>query len=180
MIQIDILNQGSIPGCAAFACAGLANAYLKQRGQTDFIDAIKLYEESRRRGMDGNKFEDLFADGVNTGWPLFSGKRIKVKNWQFIPPQISEIEKALDKYGGLVASYDLYDGDPFNDRFVNHRLVRRPNTQHGIVLVGYNDNARELKFANSWGSSWQDNGYGYIPYVLSGYDFLKQTFFFEI
>ncbi len=35
---------------------------------------------------------------------------------------------------------------------------------HAILVCGY-DNKRELlKFKNSWGSEWGDNGYGYLPY----------------
>lgn len=180
MIEVEILNQGSVPACSAYACATLANAYLKKQGITETVDALKLYEESRRNGRDGTKYEDLFADGTGQGWPMMSGKRIKIKSWEFIKPQISEIEKAIDKYGGVVASYDLYDGDPFTDRFRNNRLVRRPSTQHGITFVGYNDNAKEVKFANSWGTSWQENGFAYIPYVLTSYDFLKQIYTFSI
>ena len=35
---------------------------------------------------------------------------------------------------------------------------------HAILLVGYDDKNKLFKFKNSWGSSWGDNGYGYIPY----------------
>jgi hypothetical protein len=30
--------------------------------------------------------------------------------------------------------------------------------------VGYDDNKKLVKFKNSWGKGWGDNGYGYIPY----------------
>jgi C1A family cysteine protease len=35
---------------------------------------------------------------------------------------------------------------------------------HCICLVGYDDTKRLLKFKNSWGTSWGDNGYGYLSY----------------
>ena len=35
---------------------------------------------------------------------------------------------------------------------------------HAILLVGYDDSKQLFKFKNSWGSSWGDNGYGYLPY----------------
>ena len=34
---------------------------------------------------------------------------------------------------------------------------------HVITLVGYNENNNEFIFRNSWGESWGDHGYGYIP-----------------
>lgn len=35
---------------------------------------------------------------------------------------------------------------------------------HAICLVGYDDEKRLLKFKNSWGTGWGQNGYGYITY----------------
>jgi C1A family cysteine protease len=35
---------------------------------------------------------------------------------------------------------------------------------HCICLVGYDDTKRLLKFKNSWGTGWGQNGYGYISY----------------
>jgi C1A family cysteine protease len=40
---------------------------------------------------------------------------------------------------------------------------------HAIVLVGYDCEKRLFTFRNSWGESWGDKGYGYLPfeYVLN-------------
>lgn len=35
---------------------------------------------------------------------------------------------------------------------------------HAILLVGYCNYYKAFKFRNSWGPSWGDNGYGYLPY----------------
>jgi len=35
---------------------------------------------------------------------------------------------------------------------------------HSVVVEGYNDNLRELRFWNNWGPGWGDKGYGYLPY----------------
>jgi C1A family cysteine protease len=35
---------------------------------------------------------------------------------------------------------------------------------HAILIVGYDDNSKILKFKNSWGSDWGHNGYGYLYY----------------
>jgi C1A family cysteine protease len=41
---------------------------------------------------------------------------------------------------------------------------------HAILFVGYDDNAKVLKFRNSWGSTWGQSGYGLLPY-----DYFKAT-----
>ena len=35
---------------------------------------------------------------------------------------------------------------------------------HAVCAVGYNDSTRLVKIKNSWGESWGENGYGYVPY----------------
>jgi len=35
---------------------------------------------------------------------------------------------------------------------------------HAVVIVGYDDEKRLFRFKNSYGKSWGDQGYGYMPY----------------
>lgn len=47
------------------------------------------------------------------------------------------------------------------------RYPNRPNYQYGghaICVTGYNPTTRLFKFKNSWGTSWGQYGYGYLPY----------------
>lgn len=53
-------------------------------------------------------------------------------------------------------------------------LVPAPGTttwSHFILLLGWNEQTREFKFINSWGSNFGDKGFGYLPYdyLLKGY-----------
>ncbi|MBV8865112.1 MAG: C1 family peptidase [Acidobacteriaceae bacterium] len=49
-------------------------------------------------------------------------------------------------------------------------VVPMPTTQekvlggHAIMGVGFDDKTQLFKFRNSWGTSWGDGGYGYLPY----------------
>ena len=35
---------------------------------------------------------------------------------------------------------------------------------HAMVIVGYDDAKKALKIANSWGTNWGENGYGWVDY----------------
>ncbi|MEC1414923.1 C1 family peptidase [Bacillus safensis] len=48
---------------------------------------------------------------------------------------------------------------------------------HAICIVGYDDTAQLLKFKNSWGNEWGDNGFGYLPYQYK--DSQADRLFFE-
>jgi hypothetical protein len=59
----------------------------------------------------------------------------------------------------------------FND-FENTKtgIIKLPNHNdimiggHAVLVCGYNDSKKHWIVRNSWGSSWGDNGYCYIPY----------------
>ncbi|WP_010297413.1 C1 family peptidase [Candidatus Odyssella thessalonicensis] len=43
-------------------------------------------------------------------------------------------------------------------------LNERPIGGHALMFTGYDDEAKEFKFANSWGTRWGDKGFGYLKY----------------
>ena len=43
--------------------------------------------------------------------------------------------------------------------------------RHGIYLIGWNDDTKEFKFINSWGTEWGYEGYGFLPY-----DYITQSY----
>ena len=52
-------------------------------------------------------------------------------------------------------------------------LMPYPNTSteqvlggHAVCLVGYNDSTQRFIARNSWGTSWADKGYFYMPYTV--------------
>ncbi|CAK9024697.1 unnamed protein product [Durusdinium trenchii] len=47
--------------------------------------------------------------------------------------------------------------DPSDPQSAEHGL-------HAMLIVGYNDRQEVFIVRNSWGTSWGDKGYGYVPY----------------
>lgn len=43
-----------------------------------------------------------------------------------------------------------------------------PNIGHFVTLVGYDDAEQKLKFLNSWGDQWGDNGFDHLEYDKVG------------
>jgi len=41
---------------------------------------------------------------------------------------------------------------------------------HFVTLVGYDDQTQRLKFVNSWGDRWGENGFGYVDYARVNQD----------
>ena len=37
---------------------------------------------------------------------------------------------------------------------------------HAVLAVGYDHARRVIIFRNSWGRTWGDRGYGYLPYAF--------------
>ena len=76
-----------------------------------------------------------------SGW---EGKVVKISKFGRISSNMDEIKRAIICKGPL--------------------SVASMKWEHAVVLVGYDDEKRVWIIRNSWGSNWEDNGYGYIPY----------------
>lgn len=179
MIQLKIKNQGSLPACISYAIAAMGTWYLEQKGIKDEIDPLALYEATERNGS-ANALQVL-EYGRTTGLPGVSGKHYKIREVGSVQQSISQIQSALHQHGGVVIVYLLHDRDPFNKRFTDDFVLsRRPMDQHALVIVGDDTTKRRFRVANSWGESWGDHGYFWMPFVLASGDYLKQCFWFSM
>jgi len=75
----------------------------------------------------------------------YSKRLWKIESFGLISNNLDEIKRAVICYGPL--------------------SVGSVNWKHTIVLVGYDDERGVWIIRNSWGTSWGDRGYGYIPYT---------------
>ena len=126
--------------------------------------------------------------GFGWGWPNevawpYDGS---AANWppKSEPPDIDQLAKELrlsvyQRIRTLVeAKMALYNKMPICIALPIHSQwkaatngeIRLPETgeqlrdTHCVVLVGYDDSRSRFIVRNSWGTTWGDNGYGYLPY----------------
>jgi len=80
---------------------------------------------------------------------------------------IEDIKISLLQNGPILLSFNVYMS--FYDSYCDG-IVPMPNSidrwlgSHCVAVIGYDENKRFLKFVNSWGESYGDSGFGYLPY----------------
>lgn len=101
-------------------------------------------------------------------------------NYANIPLEVSNQTKVLENMKFLLNSgYPFMAGFYAFENIFNDINGTIPEPQgniiggHAVLFVGYDDEKSLLKFKNSWGNDWGNNGYGYLPYsfVLNKYLF---------
>jgi len=82
--------------------------------------------------------------------------------------RIDFVKLALESGCGVVFGCTVDDAfikGTGSDGIVEMPKKTRINTGgHAMLIVGYDDTSRRLIVRNSWGTSWGDNGYCYMPY----------------
>ena len=87
----------------------------------------------------------------------------QVLSYYRVPINIDMMKSALTK-NVLIVRFDCPPKLP-NDHGVLKPLDKNSVVGgHSVVIVGFDDNTKQFKFLNSWGTKWGDNGFGYLPY----------------
>lgn len=85
------------------------------------------------------------------------------------------VKNALALGNPVVIGFDVYESfEQGAWQYANGSgLMPYPNTSteqilggHAVCLVGYNDSTQRFICRNSWGTSWADKGYFYMPYQV--------------
>lgn len=89
----------------------------------------------------------------------------------------NSVKVALSNKFPVIVGFDVYSSFE-NSSVARTGVMTYPNLKregyiggHAVLLVGYNDNFRGTRKGyfiakNSWGSSWGDKGYFYMPYQV--------------
>ena len=185
--EFDIYDQGDIGSCTANA---LCSAY---QFITPSHDGSRLFLYYNERMIDININEDngaTLSSGIKSlqthglclesVWPYLE-YNIYTKPPDYCYKQALK-DKAIQCYN---LPHDIYvmkecllTGFPFVvgiavfDDFENSKtgIIKLPKHNdimiggHAVLVCGYNDSKKHWIVRNSWGTSWGDNGYCYIPY----------------
>lgn len=105
-------------------------------------------------------------------------KNFKIKEFQSVEVDLNTWKSALAEGHPIIFGMSLFDSF---DRQKRPGLVPMPSAKersreshsgHSMLCVGYSDPDRLFIVRNSWGTSWGDDGYCYIPY-----DYMMNTEF---
>lgn len=87
------------------------------------------------------------------------------KSWKKIP-SVHAMRKALTEGKPVVFAMTVFSS--MYNAPNGHIPMPGPQDEmqggHAIVAVGYDNDRRHFIIRNSWGTSWGDKGYGYLPY----------------
>jgi GNAT superfamily N-acetyltransferase len=78
---------------------------------------------------------------------------------------LDECRTVLRSEGGLIsAAFEIDDSWVGSKGVIEDPRLHRPQMNHSIVLVGFDDDQQILRFVHSWGPGWGDEGLGSLPY----------------
>lgn len=176
-LNIDLSEQYLVSDCNPLgSCCGgdeyVALRYMRDYGIPD--EACMPYIDGVSCGCEGTCTSDCtYNNGLNIcsdstcahrcgDW---SNRLVKIHSIERVSADPAIIKQYLIRRGPLAAAYGLgaaqfgghWDGDIY-------RCTNDNNANHAVVLVGYNDAGGYWIGRNSWGSSFQDQGYFKIGY----------------
>jgi len=76
---------------------------------------------------------------------------------------VDKLKQALCRYGPLAVAvratrlFQAYKSGVFNERDTG-------KVNHGVTLIGWDDNKEAWLIKNSWGTGWGEKGYMWIVY----------------
>jgi C1A family cysteine protease len=82
---------------------------------------------------------------------------------------LDDLKSALAANGPVVAGISVFESAMAPQVAKTGEIpLPSPRSQiiggHAIVIVGYDDQQKRVKFVNSWGASWGQGGIGFLPY----------------
>jgi C1A family cysteine protease len=100
-----------------------------------------------------------------------NAKRFKTFSYQFVNQDLVSLKSALTNFKVPIVFGIMVYSSFMSSNVYKTGIVPMPNTKtekllggHCICMVGYDDSKQLFTCANSWGATWGDKGYFYLPY----------------
>lgn len=176
---LNVKNQGNLPTCAAQVAACIKEWQTKMSDNTnDYMSVQFVYNNRSNQTSDGmygtNVMDILLNLGIckesTYGYgkiepPTFIPKNAfteatnyKIKSYASVN-SIDGLKQSLYQNGPCYISFPVYNYD-------NEFWIKKNNEEfkggHAVTVVGYDKIGFILR--NSWGNSWNNNGYTIYPY----------------
>lgn len=191
-LKIPVWHQGKSWACTGFALATVVHYMLRRRAihpDWTIVSPAMLFEMARRHDeYPGGQFLGSSARGAMKGWYYHgvcsaeswpyrgmrtdgrltreraedAGRRPLGVYLRVDHRDLVAMHSALAEVGILYAVGNVHEGwlKPGADGKIAHGKPLQGS--HAVAIVGYNEHG--FWFQNSWGQSWGDGGFGFLPY----------------
>jgi len=190
-LEFDEMKQRSGSGGGSSSGADSASVFTPSR-------LFIYYNERAREGTVSSDSGSSLRDGIKTvarqgfcseqEWPYDiekfadqppqscydSAAQHKAVEYNRVTQSLYQLQDALSSGFPVICGISVYESFESDDALRTGRIPYPDKSEqllggHGILLCGYNNAQRTFTFRNSWGTSFGDAGYGYIPfnYILN-------------
>lgn len=191
-----IEDQGNLGSCTGNAIAGIIEYLSRRaKKNTDVSRLFIYYEERVLEGTVNYDNGAFIRDGIKVankkGVPTESLWPYNINRFAVRPSQsayvnagtrkavayqrcanFAAVKAAIAQGYPVVVGFDVYASFE-SDAVAATGIMPYPNKTtetllggHAVALVGYNDSTQRFIARNSWGTSWGDRGYFYMPYQV--------------
>ena len=187
-------DQGEIGSCTANATAGAYEYLVKRNQEIDYdVSRLFLYYNARKinglEKQDSGAFiewamQALEKEGAccEPTWPYENAKKrfktkpdkdayqeakdYKIKEYKKVPTTLDAWRSVLAEGYPIIFGLTIFDSfmKPRQGRISMPKKGDGSEGGHAMLCVGYSDPDQVFIVRNSWGESWGDKGYCYIPY----------------
>ena len=188
-----IKNQGSLGACSAFTMVGIYEYILKKNHQQemDLSESFVYYNVRKKEhkekedsgsslysivvsmGTEGVCLERLCPYSTNPNISpsveaYADAKTRKIVKALNVRPKIEDIKSAVAQGYPVAISLKIYDSFSADAGFVQRpsedEIKEAKSGNHAMIVCGYSDDEKIFIVRNSWGTTFGDKGYCYIPY----------------
>lgn len=167
-----IWDQGDIGDCTANACLGMLMTEPFYNGTRTFTEAdcVEFYSYETR--IDNAVIPGAYPPDDTGSTGLFSMKAARSRGYITGYRHAFSLADAVALLGRQPISVGIPWLESMFDTDGAGNVVVAPGSPiaggHQIVFDAVDPTSRRLRFANSWGTSWGDHGWGWITYGQLG------------